>query len=76
MSDVGLLVSFEKPVSYFKIFHIEEELNQILSRKIDLVTEDSINYKINPFVDRDKKTIYERGFKGWFGRLSERVYLR
>jgi len=48
-----------KPIG-IKFFSYQEELEQILQKKVDLVSYDGLSEYIKPFVDKDKVLIYER----------------
>lgn len=37
-SDVDLLVDFDRPVGFFHLFDVQEKLETLLGRKVDLVT--------------------------------------
>jgi len=60
-SDIDILVELDhtKPIG-FKFFSYQEELEQILQKKVDLVSYDGLSEYIKPFVDKDKVLIYER----------------
>lgn len=45
-SDVDILVEFSVPVGYFKFFEVQEFLESILVRKVDLVPRDSIKPRL------------------------------
>ncbi|MEK7501601.1 MAG: nucleotidyltransferase family protein [Patescibacteria group bacterium] len=58
-SDVDILVRLGKPMglfSYMKLIHAIEDL---LGRKVDMVTEQSLNKFVRPYVIPELKTIYE-----------------
>jgi len=60
-SDLDLLVSFSKPVSYFDIIEIEEKIAQkVKIKKVDLVTKKALHPAIKKYVDKDLKVIYEK----------------
>ena len=58
-SDVDLVVRFSKPIGLFDFVGIKMDLEKKLKRKVDLVTEKSINKHVKKFVMKDLKTIYE-----------------
>ena len=60
-SDVDILVSLDhtKPVG-MKFFGMWGDLERILDKKIDLVTENGLADYARESVERDKKLIYER----------------
>ena len=59
-SDLDLLVRFCKPVGYFTIIGLEDQLSETLGRKVDLVTEGALSPHIKDRVITDLKIVYER----------------
>jgi predicted nucleotidyltransferase len=47
-SDVDLLVEFEDMIDVFDFVHLNDEIQQILKNKVDLVTPDTIKPYIKP----------------------------
>jgi len=45
-SDVDILIEVSRPFGYFKIFELEEYLERILGRPVDLFTPDSLRDEI------------------------------
>ena len=58
-SDVDLLIKLIKPVSLYTFFDLQDELEEALGRKVDLVTENSLNKFLKPYILPDLKTLYE-----------------
>ena len=58
-SDVDIMVSLGKPMGMFAYMNLIREIENKLDRKIDLVTENSINKFVRPYIQSDLKTIYE-----------------
>lgn len=58
-SDVDLLIKLLKPVSLYTFFDLQDELEETLGRKVDLVTEGSLNKFLRPYILPDLKTLYE-----------------
>ncbi len=59
-SDLDILVSFSKPVSFFDIIDIEEEISKkVKIKKVDLVTKQALHPAIKKHVDKDLKVIYD-----------------
>ncbi len=58
-SDVDLLVEFSKSKGLLAVIKLERELEEIIGRKIDLVTEKSISPYLRKNVLNDLKIIYE-----------------
>ena len=62
-SDVDLLVRYRTAPSLLRHVALERELEQNVfnNRKVDLVTERSINKHIKPFILNDLEALYEEG---------------
>jgi predicted nucleotidyltransferase len=62
-SDVDILVQLkapdERPPLGLKWFGLEEELSQILGRKVDLVSARALSPYIRPFVEQEMVILYE-----------------
>jgi len=57
-SDIDLLITFKKPLG-FSYFGIADELEKLLSKKVDVATPHSLSKYILPIVEKDKKVIYQ-----------------
>jgi uncharacterized protein len=60
-SDVDLLVRLGHPTGMIKYMRLISGLEDSLNKKVDLVTEQSLDKFIRPYVIPDLKTIYEKG---------------
>ena len=60
-SDIDILVRLGRPMGLFAYMGLIREMEKSLGRKVDLVTEKSLNRFIKPYVLPELKTIYE----GW-----------
>ena len=58
-SDVDLMVRFGKPMGMVSYMHFLNALEHTLHKKVDLVTENSINHYVKPYILSDLKKIYE-----------------
>jgi predicted nucleotidyltransferase len=58
-SDVDLLVEFGEPMGMIQYVRFVEQLEQSLHKKVDVVTEKSINKFMRPHILPDLKVIYE-----------------
>jgi len=56
-SDLDLLINVKKPVNLFDLVELEEELSKLLDVKVDLVTEQSLNKHLKPFIDKEIRYI-------------------
>jgi uncharacterized protein len=61
-SDLDLLVSlnYDQMPTGLEYFQIWQELETLIKRKVDFVTEKSLSKYVQPFVELDKKLIYEK----------------
>ena len=46
ISDIDILVDFSEPISFFAFLELEEYLEQLLGRKVDLVSRKALKPKI------------------------------
>ena len=60
MSDFDLLVELEEHVGLYQFVAIQLGLESLLGKKVDLVSENGLSPRLRPYVDQDKKLIYER----------------
>ncbi len=58
-SDIDLLIKFSKPIGMFDFIALEDKFVEVLGRKVDLDTEDSLHPKIRQNVLQDLKILYE-----------------
>lgn len=59
-SDVDILVRLGRPTGMVDYMKLVESLELTLHKKVDLVTEESLNKHVRPYVVPDLKTIYEK----------------
>ena len=60
-SDVDILYRLEKTVGLFNLIRIKDDLEQKLNRKVDLVSERFVHPKLQPYIMKDLKIIYDNG---------------
>lgn len=60
-SDIDIMVELDhsQPIG-MKFFAYQSDLEDLLHKKVDLVTTDGLSHHIKPFIDKDKILIYER----------------
>jgi len=58
-SDIDFLIETFKPITLFTFFDMNEELEKVLGKKVDIMTPRSLNHRVRPYVMADLKTIYE-----------------
>lgn len=58
-SDVDIMVRLGRPTGMVAYIQLIENLEESLSKKVDLVTEQSLNPRLQPYVERDLTVIYE-----------------
>ena len=61
-SDVDIITRFGEPMGMFRYMSLIRGLEESLHKKVDLVTERSLNKYVRPFVMPEIKTIYEKGY--------------
>jgi predicted nucleotidyltransferase len=59
-SDVDILVRLGRPMGMVGYMRLIQNLEEILQKKVDVVTEQSLNEHVRPYVLPDLKTIYEK----------------
>ena len=58
-SDVDLLIRLKKPIGLIEFIRLEDKFVEVLGKKVDLATEDSLHPLIKQNVLNDLKVIYE-----------------
>jgi len=60
-SDIDILVELDhsKPVG-LQFFTFQYELEDLLKRKVDLVSDEGLSKHVRPYVEKDKILIYDR----------------
>lgn len=59
-SDVDIIIKIGEPMGMFKYMKFIGKLETSLKRKVDVVTEKSINKHVKPYIISEIKTIYEK----------------
>jgi hypothetical protein len=52
-SDVDILVEFDGPLTYRRYCELRFYIEDLLGRRVDLVTTDGLRPRVRPFVERD-----------------------
>lgn len=58
-SDVDMIVSLKEPLGLFKFYLMNDQLEEVLGRKVGLLTPKSINPHLAKRITGDIKVIYE-----------------
>ncbi len=58
-SDIDLLIKFKKSKSLLAFVRLERELSEILEKKVDLVTENSISPYLKDHILKEAKKVFE-----------------
>ena len=58
-SDVDILVKLGKPMGMFSYMKLIKSIEDLLNRRVDLVTEQSLSKFVKPYILPELKTIYE-----------------
>jgi len=56
-SDIDILVSFNKPIGFIKFMRLEFYLSDLLGKKVDLVTKDSLKPHIGAVILRETQYV-------------------
>jgi uncharacterized protein len=61
-SDIDILVEldYEKGADYFVYFEMQQQLNKLLNRKVDLISAKGLSPYVSTVINQEKKLIYER----------------
>ena len=59
-SDVDLLIELGRPMDLYAYIDLQDEIEKKLQKKVDIVTNKSLNKFIAPYIIQELKTIYER----------------
>jgi uncharacterized protein len=61
-SDIDILVEldYENGADYFVFFDMQQQLNKLFNRKVDLVSAKGLSPYIKPVIDKEKVLIYEK----------------
>ena len=59
-SDIDIMIKLGKPIGMFSYMRFINTLESVLKRKVDIMTEDSMNKHIKPYVMQDMITICEK----------------
>lgn len=59
-SDIDLMVELDDRVGLFKFISIQLKLEELLDKKVDLISARGISRHVLPFIEKDKKLVYER----------------
>lgn len=59
-SDVDLLISLGKPMGLIEYVRMKRELEQVLNRKVDIVTDKGLRHSLRTLITPDLCTIYEK----------------
>ncbi len=59
-SDIDFLVKLGDPMGVYKFIGLKFDLQEVLGKNVDLVSEKSINKYIKPYIEKDLTLIYER----------------
>ena len=57
-SDIDLLVEIRKSIGIYEFIGFKQELEELLGKKVDLVSKGAINKYIKPYIEKDLLKIY------------------
>lgn len=60
-SDIDILVEldYEKGADFFLFLDMQEELSELLAKKVDLVSANGLSKYVKPYIEADKRLIYD-----------------
>jgi len=59
-SDLDVLIDFKETKSFFELARVQEALEKIFNKKVDLVLKSNIKSSLKPYIFNDLTTIYEK----------------
>lgn len=60
-SDLDLLIEFENKINLLDLIGLEQELSEQLGVKVDLITNQSVNDQLRPYIEKDLIILSEKG---------------
>jgi predicted nucleotidyltransferase len=65
-SDIDILVEldYEGGADYFIFYKMQQDLNRLLNKKVDLVSANGLSQYVQPLIDKEKELVYERENSG------------
>ena len=52
-SDIDILVSIKKNIGIYEFIGLQQELERVLEKKVDLVSKNSINKYVKPYIEKN-----------------------
>ncbi|MDP3988818.1 MAG: nucleotidyltransferase family protein [bacterium] len=49
-SDLDILITLKEPIGYFSFFNLEKDIQKLVERKVDVVTDKALKPIMKPFV--------------------------
>lgn len=59
-SDVDMLIDFGEIKSYFQLARVQEELENIFKKRVDIVLKTNIKDSLKKYILKDIETLYEK----------------
>ena len=59
-SDVDILVDFKYTQSYFELAKVQQDLEEVFKKKVDLTLKNQIKESLKPYIFKDLVTLYEK----------------
>ena len=59
-SDIDLVVELDPHVGIYKLISIQLRLEELLKKKVDLISTRGISKYIVPIIEKEKRLVYER----------------
>lgn len=58
-SDIDILISIGEPMGMLSFVRMKREIEKTIGKKVDLITEQSMNKFVRPYITKELHTIYE-----------------
>jgi len=59
-SDIDILVELEDQVDLYQFISMKLDLENLLNREVDLISQNGLSPRIKPYIDKEKILIYEK----------------
>jgi len=59
-SDVDMIVSIESPIGIYRFMELQDRLEGVIGRDVDLVSKNAIQKYLEPYINQDLVTVYEK----------------
>ncbi len=57
-SDLDLLVAYPPDMDFFTTIELQDELQRLAGRRVDIISETALRPRVRPYVEKEKKPLY------------------